>query len=81
MERRLLPRSPITEDCLDRAIAVQRELAERGLHRAVTTKDLIIAAAAELAGLVVLHYDHDFDRIAEVTGQATEWVVPAGTVP
>jgi len=33
------------------------------------------------AGLVVLHYDHDFDRIAAVTGQPTEWILPAGTVP
>jgi hypothetical protein len=27
-----------------------------------------------------MHYDADFDRIAAVTGQACEWVVPAGTV-
>jgi hypothetical protein len=26
----------------------------------------------------VLHYDADFDLIAAVTGQPTEWVVPAG---
>jgi len=26
----------------------------------------------------VLHYDSDFDLIAEVTGQRTQWVVPAG---
>ena len=43
--------------------------------------DLVIAAAAELTGLTLLHYDHDFDLIAEVTGQPTEWVVPRGTVP
>jgi predicted nuclease of predicted toxin-antitoxin system len=36
------------------------------------------AAAAEAADLVVLHYDADFDLIAAVTGQPTEWVVPAG---
>ena len=42
--------------------------------------DLIIAAAAEQAGLTVLHYDDDFDLIAEVTGQPMEWVVQ-GTVP
>jgi hypothetical protein len=27
-----------------------------------------------------MHYDADLDRIAAVTGQACEWVVPAGTV-
>jgi len=41
--------------------------------------DLIIAAAAERGGLVVLHYDRDVDRIADVTHQPMEWVVPAGT--
>jgi predicted nucleic acid-binding protein len=41
--------------------------------------DLLIAAAAELAGLVVLHYDRDYDRIAKVTGQRTKWIVEAGT--
>jgi predicted nucleic acid-binding protein len=42
--------------------------------------DLIIAAAAELAGLTVLHYDHDFELIASVTGQPHEWVVPRGSI-
>jgi len=42
--------------------------------------DLLIAAAAEATNLVVLHYDGDFDRIAAVTGQPCQWVVPAGTV-
>jgi hypothetical protein len=43
--------------------------------------DLLVAAAAEQAGLAVLHYDADFDRIASVTGQSCGWVVPAGSVP
>ncbi|HEX9766156.1 MAG TPA: hypothetical protein VGA36_05300 [Nitriliruptorales bacterium] len=34
--------------------------------------DLLIAATAELAGLVVLHLDKDFDLIADVTGQPVE---------
>jgi hypothetical protein len=38
-----------------------------------------MAAAAGAAGLV-LHCVHDFDLIAQVTGQPTEWIVPAGTV-
>lgn len=41
---------------------------------------MLIAAMAEEHGLVVLHYDVDFDLIGEVTGQPTEWVVPAGTI-
>jgi hypothetical protein len=27
----------------------------------------------------VLHYDHAFDLIAEITGQPTEWIVAAGS--
>ncbi len=80
-ERLLLPRAPITEACSRRAIEVQTELCARGQHRGVPISDLLIAAAAEHEALTVLHYDHDFDLIAEVTGQPTEWVVPAGTVP
>jgi hypothetical protein len=42
--------------------------------------DLLVAAVAELEGAVVWHYDEDFDRIAEVTGQPTEWVAPRGSL-
>jgi len=40
----------------------------------------LIAAAAEANALIVLHYDADFDRIAAVTDQPVEWVVPAGSI-
>ncbi len=64
---------------LDRAVEVQDALADRSQQRSAKIADLLIAAAAESAGLVVLHYDQDFDLIAGVTGQSTEWIVPAGT--
>jgi predicted nucleic acid-binding protein len=47
----------------------------------VPLPDLLIAACAESAGLTVLHYDADFDRIATLTHQPTQWVVPRGSVP
>lgn len=80
-ERRLLAydRVPLTQDVFDRAVEVQGALAKRGHHR-LPIPDLIVAAAAESAGLVVLHYDADFERIAAVTGQPAEWVVPRGAV-
>lgn len=65
---------------LDRAVAVQDALAEGSQQRGAKIADLLIAAAAEAARLVVLHYDHDFDLIAEITGQPTEWIVAAGAV-
>jgi predicted nucleic acid-binding protein len=42
--------------------------------------DLLVAAAAEMWDLSVLHYDADFDHISTVTGQSCRGVVPAGTV-
>jgi predicted nucleic acid-binding protein len=71
----------MNQDALDRAVEVQALLAERSRHRGVALPDLMIAATAELHGLVVLHYDADFDRIAAVSGQETDWVVERGSVP
>jgi predicted nucleic acid-binding protein len=77
---RALPRVLVTEAIVDRALEVQARLAERSQHRAVPLPDLIVAACAEGAGLTVLHYDADYDRIAEITGQPTQWVLPRGSV-
>lgn len=77
---RALPRVAVAEAMLDRALEVQARLAERSQHRAVPLPDLIVAACAESAGLTVLHYDADYDRIAEITGQSTRWVLPRGSV-
>jgi predicted nucleic acid-binding protein len=73
-------RVPLDQPTLDRAVEVQGLLADKGQHRAASIPDLVVAAAAERAGLTVLHYDADFDLIAGVTGQPTEWVVPRGSV-
>ena len=79
-DRRSLPSAAVGDPSIERAIEVQAALAHEGQHRGVTIPDLLIAAAAEGAGLCVLHYDADFERIAEVTGQLVEWVVPPGSV-
>ena len=42
----------------------------------VPTVALVVAAAAERAGLVLLHHDDAYDRIAAVTGQPVERIVP-----
>jgi predicted nucleic acid-binding protein len=68
----LLPIEYLTPSMEQRAVEVQRQLADRGQHRAPGIPDLLIAAAAERAGHTVLHVDKDFDLIATVTGQATE---------
>jgi hypothetical protein len=75
-----MPRIPVDDRSVGRALEVQAMLAERSQHRAVPLPDLLVAACAERAGLAVLHYDADFDRIAQLTGQPTRWVVPRGSV-
>jgi len=77
---RALPRVPVTETAVDRALEVQGLLAARSQHRAVPLPDLLVAACAEAAGLTVLHYDADFDRIAVITDQPVQWVVAQGSV-
>lgn len=64
---------------IKRALRVQRALADRGL-RGRKIPDLLVAAAAEDSGLILLHYDADFEDIAQVTGQPCEWILPRGTI-
>ncbi len=62
-----------------RALAVQAMLVQASQHRAAGVIDLLTAAVAELNRATVLHYDADFEHIAEASGQSVEWVVPRGT--
>ncbi|MGI8904671.1 MAG: hypothetical protein ACR2IP_13705 [Solirubrobacteraceae bacterium] len=55
-------------------------LAPGGEHRRVPPADLLIAAAAELASVPLIHYDRDYERIAGVTGQDHSWLVPDGAL-
>lgn len=58
----------------------QSALAARGQHRGPRPTDLLIAAVAQVHGVILLHYDRHFDAIARVTGQETEWVAPRGSL-
>ena len=73
---------PINQPEWDRALSVYDALAAQGaLHqRQVSHPDLLIAAAAESAGIPVLHYDEDYDRIEAVTGQSMQWIRPRGSL-
>lgn len=77
---RAFPRVAMDEADFVRAEDVMAQLAKKGHHRSVSLPDLLIAAAAERARLVVLHYDADFDIVASVTGQPVEWVAPKGSL-
>jgi predicted nucleic acid-binding protein len=75
-----MPRVALDEATVERALQVQGKLAQRSQHRAVPLPDLLIAACAENAGLTVVHYDVDFERISEITKQPVQWIVPRGSV-
>ena len=75
-----MPRVTVDDRVFDRALEVQAQLAAKSQHRAVSLPDLLVAACAEANDLVVLHYDTDFERVAKITGQPTQWVVPRGSV-
>ena len=70
---------PATEGDHRRSLELQRLLAERGLHRALSLVDALVASIAESRDLTVLHYDSDFELVSEVTGQPHRWIVPRGT--
>jgi predicted nucleic acid-binding protein len=74
-----MPSRTKVDNALDRrARQVQRLSASRS-QRGPKVPDLLIAAAAEEAGLTVLHDEKDFDLIARMTGQSCQWVVPPGS--
>ncbi|MGE3662187.1 MAG: PIN domain-containing protein, partial [Pseudonocardia sp.] len=79
--RAALDHCPLGASEVARARGVQVALAARGQHRGVPSSDLLIAASAEAGGVPVPHYDHDYDLIAEATGQPVRWVSPAGSLP
>ena len=78
-----LPHTPLTSAAADAAVHAQEELAvaPRVSHR-VKPVDLLIAAVAASEGLGLLHYDGDYDTIAEHTSLrfASVWVAPRGSI-
>jgi predicted nucleic acid-binding protein len=78
----MLPQCPIEHREWRRALDVYEVLAHQGglHHRRVKHPDLLIAAAAESAGLSLVHYDGDFEAIAAVTKQPTRWLTRRGSL-
>ena len=77
-----MPSHLMSAHAWSRALDVFEVLAHVGPqhHRSIKPADLIIAACAEESGWLLVHYDQDYDAIASVTGQPTQWVAPRGTL-
>jgi predicted nucleic acid-binding protein len=70
----------INQEVLTLALGLQRDLVARGHHRGPGVADLVLAATAITHSATVLHYDRDFDLVAEVAPHfAHRWIVPRGT--
>ena len=76
-----LPHFRIDQDVERRAVDAQRQLARVGHHR-LPPVDLLVASIADRHGLGVLHYDRDYDLLAEKTDLDIEsvWLAPAGSL-
>ncbi len=72
---------PVTVSVQRAAIGALRALAETGPRRhRVPLADALIAAAAQEAGVGVLHYDHHYDRLAEVLAFDSRWAAQPGSL-
>jgi predicted nucleic acid-binding protein len=80
-ELRALPRYHIDDSVEARALDAQAQLARVGHHR-LPPVDLLIGALADRHGLGILHYDHDYDLLAEKTDLRFDsvWLAPRGTL-
>jgi hypothetical protein len=76
-----LRQAPVTASVQRAAIGAVRELAQRGAgtHR-IPPPDILIAAAAQEAGIGVLHYDRHYDRLTDVLNFDSVWIAPPGSL-
>ncbi|MEX1141410.1 MAG: PIN domain-containing protein [Thermoleophilaceae bacterium] len=74
--------APLSASVLHAAEDAMRMLAHRsaGTHR-IPIVDYLVAAAAQEAGAAVIHYDHDYDTLAQVMSFESVWLAPPGTLP
>jgi predicted nucleic acid-binding protein len=71
---------PMPNTLWGRAREVQLLLAPEGDHRRVPPADLLLAATAEAAGVPLVHYDRDYERVASVTDLQHRWMVADGSL-
>lgn len=74
--------APLNTSVIRSAEQAMRELAHRsaGAQRLPIVDYLVAAAALEL-GAAVIHYDQDYDTLAELMGFDSVWLAPPGTLP
>jgi predicted nucleic acid-binding protein len=74
--------APLTSAVIRAAEGAMRALAHRSAGaQGIPIVDYLIAAAAQETGAGVIHYDRDYDTLAEVMEFESIWLAPAGTLP
>ena len=74
--------APLNASVVRAAEHAMRALAHRsaGAQR-LPIVDYLVAAAAQELGAAVIHYDRDYDTLAELLEFESIWLAPAGTLP
>ena len=74
--------APLSASVIRSAEQAMRALAHRsaGAQRLPIVDYLVAAAALEL-GAAVIHYDQNYDTLAELMGFDSVWLAPVGTLP
>ena len=74
--------APLTATVLRAAEDAMRTLAHRsaGAQR-IPIVDYVVAAAAQETGAAVLHYDRDYDLLAEIMQFESVWLAPRASLP
>ncbi len=74
--------APLTPSIVHAAEDTMRTLAHRsaGAQR-LPLVDYLLAATAQDRGFAVLHYDRDFDTLADIIGFESIWLAPPGSIP
>jgi predicted nucleic acid-binding protein len=74
--------APLTKGVVRAAQDAMRALAHRssGAQR-LPIVDYLVAAAAQETGSAVLHYDSDYEILAEIMEFESVWLAPAGSIP
>jgi hypothetical protein len=77
-----LQAAPLGTSVVRAAEQAMRSLAHRsaGAQR-IPIVDYLVAAAAQELGAAVIHYDRDYDTLAELMEFESVWLAPAGTLP
>lgn len=73
--------APLSSATIRAAEAGMRALAHRSAgSQRLPVVDYLVAAAAQELGGAVLHYDRDYDTLAEVVEFESVWIAPAGSL-